>query len=338
MGIVSCLILPHGAMMFDGNPNGGSPTTERVKVISELQRRDCNALFAACSKAAEAVKATSPDVIVLNTPHGMCLSGAVGVYLNARAKGNAEWNGQWTEFEVDVALDTDLSRKLLDHLQSDGISAEGITAFTVCEMPLRWGEVIPLTFLQDLTRAGVKVVITSNPTNKMRGLKTLSETAHMGRSIAKFLRALDQRVLYVVSCDLAHTHETDCQLPLYLPDPRWNMPSASDTALPFDLAVENWVKGVTFSAEHATGPLKSLEEKQVKWDGIVAKEAAQWLSKAISLKDAARTSCGLYGVAVLHNMIAAEIEKPGTSFTSHFQCRLAPTYYGMMVAAFVKEQ
>ena len=159
MGIVSCLILPHGTMTFDGNPNSGSPTTERVKVISELQRRDCNALFAAYSKAAEAVKATSPDVIVLNTPHGMCLSGAVGVYLNGRAKGNAEWNGQWTEFEVDVALDTDLSRKLLDHLQNDGISAEGVTAFTMCEMPLRWGEVIPLYFLQDLTRAGVKVVI-----------------------------------------------------------------------------------------------------------------------------------------------------------------------------------
>ena len=160
----------------------------------------------------------------------------------------------------------------------------------------------------------------------------------MGRSIAKFLRALDQCVLYVSSGDLAHTHETDCQLPLYLPDPKWNLPPASDTALPFDLAVENWVKGVTFSAEHAKGPLKSLEEKRVKWDGIAAKEAAQWLSEAISLKDPAGTSCGLYGIAVLHNIIAAEIEKPGTSFTSHCLCRLAPTYYGMMVAAFVKDQ
>ena len=334
MGIVSCLILPHGAMTFDGNPNGGSSTTERVKVISELQRRDCNALFAACSKAAEAVKATSPDVIVLNTPHGMCLSGAIGVYLNARAKGNAEWNGQWTEFEVDVALDTDLSKKLLDHLQNDGIAAEGITAFI--DSPLRWGEVIPLYFLQDFTRAGVKVVITSNPFKTRREFETLSETTHLGHSIAKFLGALDQRVLYVVSGDLAHTHETDCQLPLYLPHPSANLP-ASDTALPFDLAVENWVKGVTFSAEHAKGPLKSLEEKPVKWDGIVAKEAAQWLSKAISLKGSA-LSCGIYGFAVLHHLILAEIEKPGTSFTSHFLCRLAPTYYGMMVATFVKDQ
>ena len=265
MGIVSCLILPHGAMTFDGNPNGGSPTTERVKVISELQKCDCNALFAAYSKAAEAVKATSPDVIVLNTPHGMCLSGAVGVYLNDRAKGNAEWNGQWTEFEVDVALDTVLSRKLLDHLQNDGISAEGVTAFTVCEMPLRWGEVIPLYFLQDITRAGVKVVIITNPVSKM---EELSETSHMGRSIAKFLRALDQHVLYVSSGDLAHTHETDCQLSLYLPDPRWNLPSASDTALLFDLAVENWVKGVAFSAEHAKVPLKSPrgETSEMGWN------------------------------------------------------------------------
>ena len=322
-------------MTFDGNPNGGSPTTERVKVISESQRRDCNALFAACSKAAELAKATSPDVIVLNTPHGMSLSRTVGVYLNTTAKGNAEWNGQWTEFEVDIALDTDLSTKLLDHLQSDGVAAEGIFAFA--EAPLRWGEVIPLYFLQDFTKAGVKVVITGNPIKTRRDFETLSKTTLLGRSMANFLGGLDQRVLYVVSGDLSHTHESDCQFPLYQPDPRWNMPPAPDTALLFDLAVENWVKGVTFSAEHTMGPVKSLEEKQVEWDGAAAKEAAQWLTKAIAVKDTA-LSCGIYGFAVLHHMLVAEMEKPCTSFTSHFLCRLAPTYYGMMVAIFIKDQ
>ena len=335
MVIVSCLILPHGAITFDGHPNGGEPTTERAKVISELQRRDCNALFAACSKAADIVKATSPDIIVLNTPHGICLNDAVGVYLNPNAKGNAEWNAQWTEFEAYVDLDMDQSRKLLEHLQSDGISAEGITAFSVCEVPLRWGEVIPLYFLQDFTKAGVKVVIISNPRNKIP-FKALSDTDHLGHSIAKYLRGLKQRVLYVVSGDLAHTHQTDCQLPLYLPDPRWNMP-LSDTALPFDISVENWVKGVAFAAEHASSPLKSLEEKEIKWDGAVAKEAAQWLSKAISLKGSA-LSCGIYGFSVLHYLLLSEMEKPGVSFRSHFLCRLAPTYYGMMVAAFVKQE
>ena len=325
-------------MTFDGHPNGGGSTTERVKVISEIQRRDCNALFAACSKAADIVKATAPDVIVLNTPHGICLSDAVGVYLNPNAKGNAEWNAQWTEFEVSVDLDMDLSGKLLKHLQNDGISSEGITAFTVSEMPLRWGEVIPLYFLQDFTKAGVKVVIISNPRNKMIGLtsESYSETAHIGNAIAKFLRALDQRVLYVVSGDLAHAHETDCKLPLYLPDPRWTLPP-SDTALPFDLAVENWAKGVAFSPEYAKGPVKSLEEEEIKWDGTVAKEAAQWLSKAISLKGSAR-SCGIYGIAILHNLLVAEMEKPGATFSSRFLCRLAPTYYGMMIATFVKDQ
>ena len=337
MVIVSCLILPHGAMTFDGHPNGGGPTTERVKVISEIQRRDCNALFAACSKAADIVKATAPDVIVLNTPHGICLSDAVGVYLNPNAKGNAEWNAQWTEFEVSVDLDMDLSGKLLKHLQNDGVSAEGITAFSVCEMPLRWGEVIPLYFLQDFTNAGVKVVIVSNPENKMKGLASVSETAHIGNAIAKFLRALDQRVLYVVSGDLAHAHETDCQLPLYLPDPRWNLPRASDAAVPFDVAVENWVKGVTFSTEYIKGPVKSLEELEVKWDGTVAKELAEWLSKAISLKDSVY-SCGIYGIAILHNLLVAEMEKPGATFSSRFLCRVAPTYYGMMIATFVKDQ
>ena len=341
MVIVSCLIYPHAPMIFDGHPNGGGPTTERVKVISELQRRDCNALFAACSKAADIVKATAPEVIVLNTPHGICMSDTVGVYLSSSAKGNAEWNAQWTEFEVDVDLDVELSRKLLKHLQNEDISAEGLTAFSISvyAMPLRWGEVIPLYFLQDFTRAGVKVVIISSPNNKVEGFKSLSETAHIGNAIAKFLRALDERVLYVASGgDLAHAHETDCQLPLYLPDPRFpNLPLASNIALSFDLAVENWVKGVAFSAESAKRPVKSLEEEGVKWDRTGAKEGAQWLSKAISLKDSVY-SCGIYGIAILHNLLVAEVEKPDSSFSSRCLCRLAPTYSGMMVATFVKDQ
>ena len=336
MVIVSTLILPHGAMTFDGRPNPiGKMAVDRSNIISESQRRDCNALFAACSKAAEIAKATSPDVIVLNTPHGVCLSDAVGVYLNADAKGSAEWNGQWNEFEVNVILDKELAGKMIGHLRNDGISAEGICTFAICETPLRWGEVIPLWFLQDFTKTGVKVVIFSNPINKMRGCGPLPERANIGHSVAKFLRGLEQRVLYVVSGDLAHTHETDCQLPLYLPDPRSNMPAACDTALPFDLAVENWVKGIAFPTD-IKGPVKNTEKLTTKWDGTVSQNAAQWLAKAIDLSPSAR-SCGIYGFGILHGLLVAEIEEQGGNFTAHFLCRLAPTYYGMMVAAFVNE-
>ena len=340
MVIVGCVILPHGAMTFDGNPNvaENTPTAERIKTILATQRQDCGVLFNSCSKAAEIAKSTSPDIIFLNTPHGICLSDALGVYLNPGAKGNAEWNSQWSEFEVDFKLDVDLAGKLLGHLQSDGIAAEGITAFSKCEMPLRWGEVIPMWFLQDLMQAGgkkeMKVVIFSNPVNKRRDPTPLPSVTNVGCSVANFLRGLDQRVLYVVSGDLAHTHKTDCRDQLYLPDPRWTL-NASPTALPFDVCVENWIKGVPFTEKDKTELVKSTEVYVTQWNATVAKDAEQWLSKATDLKSSA-LSCGIFGFGVLHGLLLAEIEQ-GAKFTAHFLCRLAPTYYGMMVAAFVRD-
>ena len=50
-------------------------------------------------------------------------------------------------------------------------------------------------------------------------------------------------------------------------------------------------------------------------------------------KDAAY-SCGIIGFSVLHGLLLAEIEQE-TRFMLHFLCRLAPTYYDMMVAAIV---
>ena len=342
MVIVGSVIYPHGTMIFDGNPNvaDGTPTAERIKAISVTQRQDCRVLFTSCSKAAEIAKQTSPDVIFFNTPHGICLRDAVGVYLNSTAKGNAEWNRRWNEYEVDIKLDVNLSSKLVDHLHGNGIAAEGITAIeSMFDMPLQWGEVIPMWFLQDLMSVRgkeAKVVIFTNPVNKVKGPTPLASAANIGRSIATFLRGLDQRVLYVVTGDLAHNHKTDCQNELYLPDPQWTFTS-SPIALHFDVCVENWIKGVSFTPKEEKRELiqKSTNEYTIRWDAAIANDAEQWLSKAIALQSP-NYSCGIFGFGVLHGVLLAEIEQ-GTRFTSHFLCRLAPTYYGMMVAAIIRD-
>ena len=339
MVIVGSVIYPHGTMIFDGNPNvtDNTPTAERIKAMSDTQKHDCSVLFTSCSKAAEIAKQTSPDVIFFNTTHGICLRDAVGVYLNSTAKGNEEWKRRWNEFEVDIKLDADLASKLVQHLQSNGIAAEGITAIKgTFDMPLHWGEVIPMWFLQDLMSVGrkeVKVVIFTNPVNKVKGPTPLPSASNIGRSIATFLRGLDQRVLYVTSGDLAHNHKTDCQNELYLPDPQWTF-ATSPVALHFDVSVENWIKGVPFSLEEKMEPM-STNECTVQWDAAVTKDAEQWLSKATSLQNSVY-SCGIFGFGVLYGLLLGEIEQ-GTRFKSHFLCRLAPTYYGMMVAAIVSD-
>ncbi len=58
-------------------------------------------LYRGCVEAAAAAAAqTDPDLVVLHTPHGVLLSDAVGLYGNANARGSAEWEQHWGEFEV----------------------------------------------------------------------------------------------------------------------------------------------------------------------------------------------------------------------------------------------
>jgi aromatic ring-opening dioxygenase LigB subunit len=320
-------------MVFDGGEGYTVAAAKRLQELPEDLKGDCQILYKTTSEAAQMAKATNPDVIFLNTPHGICLMNSLCVYLNSKAKGNALWNEQWMEYDVEVDMDKELAMAFLEHLQNDGVLAEGMSTFAVCEAPLRWAEVIPLWFFRDMTATGVKVVIFSNPTRRSQPL-TLAEVAKQGQSIARFLNNLDQRVLYIVSGDLAHAHKTDCTLPLYLPDPRWNMP-VSVKAIAFDLCFENWVRCTEYSEEDPTEPAKTTEKHSTVWDGTPGSSAEQWLSKAMNLKEVV-VSCGIDGFGLLHGILSSELERKAT-YDAHLLSRLAPTYYGMAAAAFVKK-
>ena len=41
-----------------------------------------------------------------------------------------------------------MAAKLVEHLRSSGLPCEGINCFTMTEAPLRWGEAIPIWYLQ----------------------------------------------------------------------------------------------------------------------------------------------------------------------------------------------
>ena len=64
----------------------------------------------------------------------------------------------------------------------------------------------------------VKYIIMSSPRKPVGEMK--SSLLEAGRQLASFLRSLDKRVVMAISGDLSHTYPTDCQDPLYLPDPR----------------------------------------------------------------------------------------------------------------------
>lgn len=67
-------------------------------------------------------------------------------------QGNAEWLGNWTEFELkNIKLDTKHSQDLLKYLQDNGVPIDGLISFSQYgSTPLRWGEVVPLWFFKVL--------------------------------------------------------------------------------------------------------------------------------------------------------------------------------------------
>ena len=101
-----------------------------------------------CFQLANEIQSKNPDTIFLITPHGIALESAFGIYLNTSAKGSCEWKGAFSDFNVEAKIDAELSNSLLQHMQKNGIKAEGIVAYAEEEpLPLRWGEAIPLWFI-----------------------------------------------------------------------------------------------------------------------------------------------------------------------------------------------
>jgi len=132
-------------------------------------------------------------------------------------------------------------------------------------MPLRWGEVIPLWFMQSrLVKLLTRTLIMSQPSRRnVDGQAMIPELLRVGSQIYSFLDALPERVIVVISSDLAHTHSAD--------GPYGFSPSAA----PFDIACGKWAS--TLDAEPLLETAGSL------------------------LKDA--LSCGYTGMVMLHGMI-----------------------------------
>ena len=213
MGFVGASILPHGAMVFDGDPNSDSTACrERNSTMPSDLIKDCSALYSSCERAADLVAEMNPEVVLLVTPHGISLSsGALGVYMTNVACGNALWNDTWQDIEVSVLLDVHLSGQLLDFVQKQGLKADGIVTFSMMEAPLRWGEVVPLWFVnRKVDSDKVKYIVLS--VGRQR-----ESFEVIGKALHDFASILHQRLVVVISGDLAHTHKMVYNIPLYLP-------------------------------------------------------------------------------------------------------------------------
>ena len=258
MPLVGAAILPHGSMVLDkSRPELPAGTAE----IHDMSMR-----------TAQRVRAMQPDIIILHTPHSICLSNSLGVYLNPSAAGNAKWMGAWEKFAVAVRLANEEAKSLLVHLQQAEVAAEGIIAFANFDIPMRWSEVIPLWFITQALGGDIgprdetvgapaepppgqpRIILLTEGCGGGTGASSadraavspgkIPETLRTGAEIRNWANQQTQRIVFLGSVDLAHGHgNSRCpQLPDGSgPDPRYRKPRYEEPlhgAEPFDEAMQ----------------------------------------------------------------------------------------------------
>jgi aromatic ring-opening dioxygenase LigB subunit len=215
MVLSSIFILPHGSIILDPLKEGISYDT--ILLHNEMKH------------IGDIIKQTDPEIVFLLTPHGICLSNDYGIYANKGAKGTAEWEGEYDNFEVEINLDQDTSINLFDFLKQHQIDVSTITSFAgSLDIPLRWGEVVPLWFLKDVK---THYVLMSLPIRRYNHAKEMiPELLNLGKYLTDFFESLEKRCVIIISADLAHTHSEEGPY------------GYSEESEEFDILIEKWVK------------------------------------------------------------------------------------------------
>ena len=282
-------VLPHGDYVFDASP--------------VRYRYGSRALHDAALRLGRAVAAAQPDVILLTTPHGLISDRDFLLYANSNAEGFGEYGGSEPKgsdsaptyrVHMSVPLNRPRSRELRTRLASRGFNVSGLSGFADVEpLPLRWGEVTPLLFLNTTLRQGTSVIVLSQPVRfRMLDSTLVPELRRLGAAIFREIEAWPERVAAIVSTDLAHTHLATGPY------------GYSPAALPFEEACGRWA-----------ATLNSSELTVV---------AASYVDRALS--------CGFIGMVLLDAMVQLAGRGRTGPWVPRLMARAHPTYYGMMVA------
>jgi aromatic ring-opening dioxygenase LigB subunit len=297
MPILGAYILPHGALALNPGKYSNYPEFSDIHNSSFL--------------IAEEIYTLKPDIIFMSTPHGIALERSYGIYLNTKAYGTAEWNGDFKEYTAELEIAQDESKQILSFLKNNNLQAEGIVAYSEKEpINLRWGEVVPFWYLQQPYKnntmesiAFPPAIIFSMPRSRVDHCESMvPDCSEIGRLIHDYFYNSHKKIVIVISADLSHIHKTKPIFKLSVNPP---FDTENDEGDEFDKFIQKWVED-PITNEQNLYSMASLITKYL--------------------------SCGYTGFLLLHGVIK-EITKRCSIKTSVL-CNLHPTYYGMMVARF----
>ncbi|XP_078618269.1 uncharacterized protein LOC144885921 isoform X2 [Branchiostoma floridae x Branchiostoma japonicum] len=273
--VVGAFVLPHGGIALD---------PARFNTTNQTALEQAWQIHNAARKVGHQINRLSPDLLFLSTPHGVADLTNFLFYLNPEAYGSADTDNCVCPpccYNVSVDINSEMSETLVEKLKREGVMISGLSAFGPPggadePFPLRWAEVIPLHFIPHLNTTSV--VVLSHPSRRYNhSVAMLPELLRLGKSLYKELEASKERVVVIVSADLAHTHSADGPY------------GFSPAAQPFDQACGEWA-----STLHPT-PL---------------------LVNATSLVDDA-LSCGYTGLVMLHAILSTSSTWRPTLLVNH---------------------
>lgn len=275
--LVAAAVLPHGDFAYDPS-----------LLLDPTERQAAQKLQDAGRAAGAFVREAGPATVFLTTPHGLELSRDFLLYENPVLSGSAQVGEDLgpdaKTYNVSMTLQTDVDvvSDLLANLRASGANVTGIEGFGMgMPLPISWGEVLPVTFLDnDSEPRDYKVVVMSVPYRRYdEDVEMVDELKAVGGAIGKFLSQLPGRVAWVVSSDLAHTHRADGPY------------GFCDCAAPFDAAVGRWMSSLNPEALTEATKHESAGAKSCGYTGLLMLEGAlnelgrdDWQSSMLALE------------------------------------------------------
>ncbi|HYP40495.1 MAG TPA: hypothetical protein VEX13_09045 [Chloroflexia bacterium] len=194
-GLVFACIAPHGSEVITELAGDAPERAAATRTaMEELGRR---------------MSATRPETVVVLTPHGVRVAGAVCVMTTERAVGVLEGENGQGRVQVDMAVDTGLARRIAEQAADlfnvpVATAIYGASGGDGCYTPLDWGAVVPLWFLGARWPGQPSVVIIT-PSRTL----TLRQLYDFGTALASTVAETGRRTALVASADWGHAHSAD---------------------------------------------------------------------------------------------------------------------------------
>lgn len=136
---------------------------------------------------------------------------------------------------MQVKLNRSMALELKSRLSEQGVGVAGITPFSsAVEAPLRWGEAVPLWFIEQAlkqqqpqedeveddqgierktTTSSTTYIILSQPTRRIEPEQMAADLRRLGEALSAFFEERTERAVVAISGDLAHTHSRSSDSP-----------------------------------------------------------------------------------------------------------------------------